>query len=84
MARPMRAKATWSVIILPTLQGGLGIINPVCESRALLGKLVVRGLMLGCEPWKQLMLLRTHERTTTRASRPLDCYVPSLNYVSCS
>lgn len=38
---------------LPTAQGGLGIVDPACQSRALLGKLIVRGLLPGDEPWKE-------------------------------
>jgi hypothetical protein len=33
--------------------GGLGIINPKAQSEALLAKLLVRGLALGGEPWKE-------------------------------
>ena len=60
--RPARAKVAWPVIILPTSQGGLGIIDPGCQSRALLGKLIVRGLLLGGEPWKELLMQRIHGR----------------------
>ncbi|KAI5078103.1 hypothetical protein GOP47_0007927 [Adiantum capillus-veneris] len=55
---PARAKVAWPVITLPTAQGGLGIVDPACQSRALLGKLVVRGLLPGTEPWKELLLQR--------------------------
>ena len=55
---PARAKVSWSVITLPTSQGGLGIVDPACQSRALLGKLVVRGLLPGAEPWKELLIHR--------------------------
>ena len=40
---PARAKVAWPVITLPTPLGGLGIVDPACQSRALLGKLIVRG-----------------------------------------
>ena len=36
-----RAKVAWSVITLPTSQGGLGIVDPIEQSKALLAKLVV-------------------------------------------
>ena len=47
---PARAKVAWSAIVLPIEQGGLGIVDPACQSRALLGKFVVRGLLPGPEP----------------------------------
>lgn len=43
--RPTRAKIVWSNIILPTSQGSQGLVDSVCQSRALLGKLIVRGLL---------------------------------------
>ena len=55
---PARAKVAWSLIVLPTEQGGLWIIDPVCQSRALLGKFVVWGLLPGPEPWKEFLLQR--------------------------
>ena len=58
-----RAKVAWSVITLPTARGGLGVIDPACQSRALLGKLVVRGLLPGSEPWKELLLHRLRQCT---------------------
>ena len=48
----------WAVISLPKAQGGLGIIDPVNQSRALLAKLVVRVLQPGTEKWKQLLRYR--------------------------
>ena len=35
------------VITLPRSKGGLGIIDPVDQSRALLSKLIIRGFTLG-------------------------------------
>ena len=55
------AKVSWEVISLPTKQGGLGIIDPLDQSRALLAKLVVRGFMPGQECWKELFLRRCYE-----------------------
>jgi len=52
---PARAKVKWDMLALPTAQGGLGIINPKTQSKALLAKLLVRGLALGGEPWKELV-----------------------------
>ncbi|MCO5552845.1 hypothetical protein L7F22_006363 [Adiantum nelumboides] len=50
-----RARVRWSTVILPTSQGSLGIIDREMESRALLTKLIVRGLFPGNEPWKMLL-----------------------------
>ena len=55
------AKVSWEVISLPTTQGGLGIIDPLDQSRALLAKLVVRGFMPGQECWKELLMRRCYE-----------------------
>ena len=46
-----------------TAQGGLGVIDPACQSRVLLGKLVVCDLLLGLEPWKELLLHRLRQCT---------------------
>jgi hypothetical protein len=45
-----RAKVKWDSLVLPSSNGGLGIIDPKAQSKALLAKLLVRGLSLGCEP----------------------------------
>jgi len=50
-----RAKVKWETLVLPTAQGGLGIINPKVQSEALLAKLLIKGLELGGEPWKELL-----------------------------
>jgi hypothetical protein len=34
---------------------GLGIINPKAQSKALLAKLLLKGLSLDCEPWKEIL-----------------------------
>ena len=49
----------------PTSQGGLGIVDPACQSKGLLGKLIVRGLLLGVEPWKALLLQCIQQCTPT-------------------
>jgi hypothetical protein len=36
----------------PTIKGGLGLIDPNTQSKALLVKLLIKGLSLGVEPWK--------------------------------
>ena len=53
-----RAKVSWSTIVKPLDQGGLGIVDPLQQSKALIAKLVIRGLLPGSEPWKQLLLYR--------------------------
>ncbi len=50
-----RAKVKWETLVLPTDQGGLGIIDPKAQSEALLAKLFVKGLTPGGEPWKELL-----------------------------
>ena len=53
-----RSKVKWDVITLPRSKGGLGIIDPVDQSRALLSKLLIRGFTPGKEIWKILLLDR--------------------------
>jgi hypothetical protein len=50
------AKVAWSVLIRPIREGGLGLIDPMLQSKALLAKHVVRGFMPGDELWKKLWL----------------------------
>jgi len=52
---PARTKVKWNTLALPIAQGGLGIIDPKTQSEALLAKLLVKGLALGEEPWKELV-----------------------------
>jgi hypothetical protein len=47
-----RTKVKWETL---TSQGGLGIIDPKTQSKALLAKLLIRGLEPGGEPWKELL-----------------------------
>ena len=51
-----RSKVKWDVITLPRSKGALGISDPVDQSRALLSKLLVRGLKPRQEIWKVLLL----------------------------
>ncbi len=44
----------WDSLTLPLSSGGLRIIDPEAQSQALLAKLMVRGLALGREPWKEV------------------------------
>jgi hypothetical protein len=50
-----RAKVKWETLVLPTSQGGLGIIDPKTQSEAMLAKLLIRDLEPGGEPWKELL-----------------------------
>jgi len=50
-----RAKVKWETLVLPISQGGLGIIDPKTQSKALLAKLLIKGLAPGGEPWKELL-----------------------------
>jgi len=50
-----RTKVKWDTLVLPTPQGGLRIIDPKIQSKALLAKLLIRGLALGGDPWKELI-----------------------------
>ena len=50
------AKVAWDVLIRPKSQGGMALIDPLIQSRALLRKFVVRGLLLGTEAWKGMLL----------------------------
>jgi hypothetical protein len=54
-ASTTRAKVKWETLVLPTAQGGLGIIDPKIQSKSLLAKLFIRGLAPGGEPWKELL-----------------------------
>ena len=54
--RDTRVRVRRSVIILPRESGGLGIIDPKIQIRALLSKLIVRGLFPSNEPWKKYCL----------------------------
>ncbi len=45
----------WDTLTLPIAKGGLGIIDPKTQSEALFAKLLVQGLALGGEPWKELI-----------------------------
>jgi hypothetical protein len=50
-----RVKVKWETLVLPTSQGGFGIIDPKTQSEALFAKLLIRGLAPGGEPWKELL-----------------------------
>lgn len=75
--RDTRARVRWSTVILPLEEGGLGIINPEIQSRALISKLIVRGLFPGNEPWKAF--LRSAVTECTLAGSGL--WRPSYRYI---
>ena len=50
------AKVGWDVLIRLKRQGRLALIDPLMQSRALLTKFVVRGLLPGTEAWKGMLL----------------------------
>jgi hypothetical protein len=50
-----RAKVKWETLVLPTSEGGLGIIDLKTQSKALLAKFLIKGLAPGGEPWKELL-----------------------------
>ena len=52
------AQVAWTTLILPKSKGGLGLIDPEDQSKALLAKLIVRGKLPGTEPWKMLLKAR--------------------------
>ena len=49
------AKVAWGCLIKAKNQGGLGLVDLVHQSKALLGKLLVRSLQPGPELWKVLL-----------------------------
>ena len=50
-----RAKISWSMIVKSLDQEGLKIVDPLQQSKPLIAKLVIQGLLSGSEPWKQLL-----------------------------
>ena len=49
-----RAKVAWTTLIKDKSEGGVGLIDLVVQTKALLGKLVVRSLQPSEAPWKIL------------------------------
>ena len=49
------AKVAWGCLVKTKNEGGLGLVDPVQQSKALLGKLLVRSLQPGPELWKVLL-----------------------------
>ena len=57
----VRPKVAWKTIIAPTSEGGLGLVDPLMQCKALLAKFIVRRLLPGNELWKMLLQLRMKE-----------------------
>jgi hypothetical protein len=57
-SRRCPAKVAWSSLILSKQAGGIKLIDPELQMKALLVKLFVRGLVPGTAPWKSLILHR--------------------------
>ena len=55
------AKVAWSVLIQSKKKGGLGLIDPFMQSKALITKHVVRSLLPGDELWKKLWIQHLHK-----------------------
>ena len=56
-----RSKVAWETLTKPKAWGGLGLIDPEKQSKALLVKLLIRGLLPGNEVWKILLKARLQE-----------------------
>ena len=54
------AKVAWSVPTQSKQKGGLGLIDPFMQSKALLSKHFVRSLLPGEELWKKLCIRHLH------------------------
>ena len=52
------AKVAWTPLRKEKSEGGAGLIDPVLQTKALLGKLVVRSLQSHEAPWKILWRCR--------------------------
>jgi hypothetical protein len=45
----------WATAVLPIVRGGVKILDPQWQALALLVKLLIRGMIVGYEPWKTLV-----------------------------
>jgi hypothetical protein len=88
---PARAKVKWDTLMLPTTQGGLGIIDPKAQSEALLAKLLIRGLAPGGEPWKEFIRhkadqirLPIHNKRPNTPDVNLIFVAPKVKRIPCS
>ena len=81
-----RARVRWDTIILPSAEGGLGIIDPEIQSRALLSKLIIRGreVNLGRCCCFLLFLQWSHGLGFVRGVRGPQAIVISLQMLPCA
>ena len=61
-----RARVKWDTAVLPIVRGGIKILDPQWQASALLIKLLVRGLLVGYEPWKTLVRYRVAQTKQSR------------------
>ena len=54
-----RVKISWQTIILLTLQGGLGVIDPFTQCKALINKFIIRSMLPFENPWQHILKWRT-------------------------
>ena len=71
------AKVAWDVLVMPKSQGGLALIDPLMQSRALLTKFVVRGLLPGTEAWKGMLLNQLMQLSPKTGGK----WLPSLKWM---
>lgn len=76
-----RARVGWATIILPTAEGGLGIIDTEMQCRALLTKFIVCGLFPGNETWKMLFRSILHTVTPRLGTRDGHTWSASIRYI---
>ena len=64
-----QAKVAWPILTSPKARGGLGLIDPLSQSKVVLAKFVVRGLQPGDDYWKMLLryssLTLVHKKGST-------------------
>ncbi|MCO5586861.1 hypothetical protein L7F22_040806 [Adiantum nelumboides] len=80
-AHDTRARVRLSTVIMPTSLGGLGITDPEMQSRALLTKLIVRGLFPSNEPWKILLQSDLETVTPTYGVRDDHIWTPGMRFL---
>ena len=71
------AKVAWDILIRPKSQGGLALIDPLIQSRPLLSKFVVRGLLPGTKAWKGMLLNQLMQLSTKTGGN----WLPSLKWM---
>lgn len=64
-----RAKVRWDTVVLPVVRGGVKVLDPQWQASALLIKLLIRGLSVGYEPWKALVMFRVAQSQQSRNGR---------------